>query len=91
MQIEDAIITNDYGDGILLEEYKGTYGLIATTRGNNEVNYKQWVFTSKWSKAAGGWTPDDKKRPMAVRLGTDPVGVLKKLIAEFERASGSKA
>lgn len=85
MELENAIITTEYGDGIVIEEYKGTYGLIATTRGNNDVNYKQWVYLSKWSQAERGPVPDTKKRPMSVRLGTDPVAVLKKLIAEFER------
>ena len=88
MQIEDSMISTSYGDGILIEEYKGNYGLIATTRGNNEVNYRQWVFLSKWSKAAGGPVPDTKKRPMAVRLGADPVAVLEQLIIEAKRMKG---
>jgi len=78
MEPEDALITTTYNDGILLQEYQGSYGLVATTRGNNDVNYKQWVFLSKWQN--GKAVPDNKKRPMAVRLGKDPVAVLEELL-----------
>ncbi len=86
MELEDAIITTPYKDGILIAEHQGSYGLIATTRGSNDNNYKQWVFLSRWVN--GTSVPTDKKQPMAVRLGEDPVKVLEQLIAEFKRMKG---
>ena len=86
MQLEDSIITTTYGDGIYIPKpYQGQYGLVAVRRGNNDVIYEQWVYLSKWSQAERGPVPDTKKRPMAVRLGKDPIAVLKGLIAEFEK------
>ena len=85
MELEDAIITTSYGDGIVVEEFKGTYGLVATTKGKEDVNYKVWVFLSEWSQKARGWVAGTVKRPMAVRLGSDPIPVIEQLIAELKK------
>jgi len=85
MDTDDAIITTDYGDGVMIDEYNGQIGLIATRKGNNDVNYKVWVFESKWNN--GKPEPAEKKRPMAVRLGTKAKAIetLKRIIAELGR------
>jgi len=83
MELADAIITTSYADGILIAEHQGSYGLIATTRGSSDNNYKQWVFLSKWQNSKP--VPNNKKQPMAVRLGKDPVKVLEQLIVELKR------
>uniref|UniRef100_A0A6H1Z9X5 Uncharacterized protein n=1 Tax=viral metagenome TaxID=1070528 RepID=A0A6H1Z9X5_9ZZZZ len=83
MEPEDAIITTEYGDGVLLEEYKGTYSLTAIRRGQNDVNYKQWAFSQVWKNKK--FIPDEKARPIHIKLGKDPMAVLKKLAAELNK------
>ena len=89
MRTEDAIITTSYGDGILVEEHKesGVFGLIATKRKSGDVNYKQFCYPTKYSQKERGPVPDtsQKVRPISVRLGKDPVKVLRELLAYFEK------
>jgi len=83
---EDKVIAVDTYNGMYLEQHEGNYSLKAIQIGKNEVPYLIWVFLSKWSKAAGGAVPDDKKRPMAVRLGTrsEAVKALKQILKQIE-------
>jgi len=87
MEEENAIIVNDNGDGVLLEEYKGNYFLSATKRGQNDINNKQWVFLSKWQN--GRSVPDVKKQVMRVKLGRDPMKILR-AIAELLKKTPSQ-
>ena len=64
----NEIDTTHY-DAVQLDEYNGTYSIKAVQKGQNDVYYLRWVFTSKWSKTSGGFVPDDKKRPMHIVLG----------------------
>ena len=88
MELEDAIITTLYGDGIYIAKHKDLFGLIATAKGGYNVNYKQYCFPAKWQ--SGKPVPDTSKkvRPRSVSLGEDPVAVLEQLIAELKRMKG---
>ncbi len=88
MEIEDAVVTTLYGDGILIAEKKGYFGLIATAKGSLDVNYRQYCFPAKWQ--SGKPVPDTSKkvRPRSVSLGKDPVAVLEQLIIEAKRMKG---
>lgn len=70
--------------GVEVEEYKGIYGLVANTKGQNEVWYKVWVFLSKWQNKQA--VPDDKKRPMSIRLGDKDTAIktLQTLLKQLE-------
>ena len=81
---EDMIVSVDANNSVLLEEYNEVFDLLALKKGQNGVWYKVWVFLSKWQK--GGAVPDDKKRPMAVRLGKkeQALDTLKMLLSKLE-------
>ena len=85
---EQIYLTTKYGDGVKLEEYNGQYSLVATRQGENEVNYIQWVFLSKWKN--GEPVPGKKKLPMCVRLGDREMAieVLKTILVKLEKGMG---
>jgi len=66
IDMNDLFFNRDGGYGIIFQEYKGKYSLIAGKQTENGI-YKDWVFLSKWKN--GEPTPDDKKRPMGVYFG----------------------
>jgi len=80
---ENTIITTDYGDGVLLDEYKDTYGLVATRKGDSDVSYVQWCFLSEWKNGEG--KPSGMKRPISVRLGdkATAIATLQRLLTEL--------
>lgn len=70
-----------WGDGVFLEEYKGSYQLIAGRAGNEGTNYKRWAFPKTKDKK-----PTEKAIPVSVNLGdrSTAIGILKKMVAELE-------
>jgi len=68
-QHEYDIVQTDEYTGVQMQMYNGRYGLLSMSRGQNDVWYKVWCFLSKWSNQRP--VPDDKKRPMSVRIGGD--------------------
>ena len=82
---DELVIVDDYNNGIEINEYEGKYSLNATNRGKNDVDYRQWVFLSRWSN--GESVPDEKKRPMSVRIGSskeDAIRTLETLIIKLK-------
>ncbi len=85
--IEFDVIKVDHYNSLQMQIYDGKVGLMAIQNGENGNHYKVWCFLSKWSKAAGGPVADEKKRPMAVRIGEtrpEAVKVLRELLAQLE-------
>lgn len=77
----------DHYNGIDIEEYNGVYGLISMYKGGGEemsVWYKRWCFPSKWKN--GRAVPDEKSKPVAVRIGhgqKETLETLKQIVEEF--------
>lgn len=73
-----------YGDGVFLEEYKGTYQLIAGNTGGDGTNYKKWAFPQNKDRK-----PTEKAIPVSVNLGPrhTAIDILKKMVAELEAVS----
>ena len=59
---------NRYGEGILLDEYNGSYSLILANKKGEEV-YKQWCYPQKKD---GSKEPIDKSLPWKIKLGDSP-------------------
>ena len=72
---------SDYGDGIILDEYKGVYSLILGKRGQQDVIYDKWIFPQGRDQK-----PIDKSLPWKIKLGKkeEAVKVLKFFINELE-------
>jgi hypothetical protein len=85
----ETVLRVDHYNGIKVEQHNGVYGLLAMQKGSgeNEVWYKKWVFLSKWKNGKG--EPNDKKQPMAVRLG-DKETALKVLREAWEAVHNAK-
>ncbi len=81
----EAYIVNDYGDGLILDEYNGQYSLIATTQGKDGTSYKRWVFLAKSEDRQ--LVATKKKLPMSVRLGNreTAIRVLEQILTELQR------
>jgi len=67
MSYDERIIEVDPYNAIGLHEYDGKYSLVALELKGDSVWHKIWVFLSKWR--SGEAVPDNKKRPMMVKLG----------------------
>lgn len=57
--------SSQYGDGILLNEYRNEFSLVAAKRKDGET-YMEWVFPQKKD---GSKTPIDKSLPWKIKLG----------------------
>ena len=57
---------DDYGKGLLLQEYQGSYFLISASRGKDGAVYKRWGFPSGKDKL-----PIDQVLPWQVKIGED--------------------
>ena len=55
-----------YGDGILVDEYHGSYSLVAARQKNDGKVWMEWVFPQKRD---GSKTPMDKSFPLKIKLG----------------------
>ena len=83
---EANIIKIDRYSGVALNEYDGKFSIQTYNLGSNEVWYLVWVFLSKWSKGSSKAVPDEKKRPMAVRIGDKATAIktLQTLLKQLE-------
>jgi len=71
---------SQYGDGVMLERYKGTYSIVAAKKTQSDKIYMQWVYLPKKGKNAG---PSDKILPWKIKLGDnreEAISTLKWLI-----------
>ena len=74
--------SSQYGDGVLLNEYRNEYSLVAAKRKEGEI-YMEWVFPQKRD---GSKEPIDKSLPWKIKLGTraEAVKVLKFFLEKLE-------
>jgi len=74
--------SSQYGDGVLLNEYRNEYSLVAAKRKDGEI-YMEWVFPQKRD---GSKEPIDKSLPWKIKLGPkeEAVRVLKFFLEKLE-------
>jgi len=67
--------SSQYGDGILLNEYRNEFSLVAAKRKDGET-YMEWVFPQRRD---GSKAPIDKSLPWKIKLGSrqEAIKVLK--------------
>ena len=74
--------SNPYDDGILLNEYRNEFSLVAAKRKAGKT-YMEWVFPQKRD---GSKKPIDKSVPWKIKLGSKPeaIAVLKFFLDKLE-------
>ncbi|MDQ1336167.1 MAG: hypothetical protein QG552_3117 [Thermodesulfobacteriota bacterium] len=78
---------NAYGDGILLDEYRNEFSLVAAKRKDGKT-YMEWMFPQKKD---GSKQPIDKSLPWKIKLGPrdEAIKVLRFFLAKLEGAPAS--
>jgi len=73
---------NTYGDGILLDEFRNEFSLVAAKHKDGKI-YMEWVFPQKRD---GSKQPLDKSLPWKIKLGPrdEAIKVLRFFLAELE-------
>ena len=76
---------SQYGDGILLNEYRREFSLVAAKRKEEEI-YMEWVFPQKRD---GSKEPIDKSLPWKIKLGSraEAIKVLRFFLEKLEGAA----
>ncbi len=79
--------SSQYGDCILLDEYRNEFSLVAAKR-KEDKTYMEWVFPQKRD---GSKEPIDKSLPWKIKLGSkaEAVKVLKFFLEKLEDRSSS--
>ena len=74
--------SSQYGDGVLLNEYRNEFSLVAARRKDGEV-YMEWIFTQKRD---GSKEPIGKSLPWKIKLGNkrEAIKVLKYFLEKLE-------
>ena len=74
--------SSQYGDGVLLNEYRGEFALVAAKRKDGKV-FMEWVFPQKRD---GSKEPMDKSLPWKIKLGpkAEAIKVLKYFVNKLE-------
>ena len=74
--------SSQYGDGIVLNEYRKEFSLVAARRRDDEV-FMEWVFPQKRD---GSKEPIDKSLPWKIKLGQkeEAIKVLKFFLEQLE-------
>ena len=74
--------SSQYGDGILLNEYRNEFSLVAAKRKEGEV-FMEWVFPQRRD---GSKKPIDKSLPWKIKLGPrdEAIKVLKFFLENLE-------
>ncbi len=74
--------SSQYGDGVLLNEYRREFSLVAAKRKDGKV-FMEWVFPQKRD---GSKEPIDKSLPWKIKLGpkAEAIKTLKFFIAKLE-------
>ena len=74
-----ALAKSEYNEGVLLNEYKGSYSLVVAKKKGEEV-YMEWCFPQKRD---GSKEPMDKSLPWKVKIGDskeEAIAMLKQLM-----------
>ncbi len=79
--------SSQYGDGILLNEYRKEFSLVAARRKEDEI-FMEWVFPQKRD---GSKEPIDKSLPWKIKLGpkAEAIKVLKFFLEKLEGDTSS--
>lgn len=79
--------SSQYGDCILLNEYRGEFSLVAAKRKDDEI-FMEWVFPQKRD---GSKEPIDKSLPWKIKLGpkAEAIKVLKFFLEKLESDTSS--
>ena len=79
--------SSPYGDGILLNEYRREFSLVAAKRKEGEI-FMEWVFPQKRD---GSKDPIDKSLPWKIKLGprAEAIKVLRFFLEKLEVANSS--
>ncbi len=74
--------STQYGDGIVLNEYRNEFSLVAAKRKDGEI-YMEWVFPQKRD---GSKQPIDKSLPWKIKLGRrdEAIKVLRFFLKKLE-------
>ena len=74
--------SSQYGDGVLLNEYRNEFSLVAAKSKDGEI-YMEWVFPQKRD---GSKEPIEKSLPWKIKLGpkTEAIKVLKFFLEKLE-------
>ena len=83
-----AYESSQYGDGILLNEYRKEFSLVAARRKEGEI-FMEWVFPQKRD---GSKEPIDKSLPWKIKLGTkeEAIRALKYFLEKLEGGEGGE-
>ena len=79
--------SSQYGDGVLLDEYRSEFSLVAAKRKDGKV-FMEWVFPQKRD---GSKEPIDKSLPWKIKLGpkAEAIQTLKFFIEQLEGGTPS--
>lgn len=74
--------SSSYGDGVLLDEYRGEFSLVAARRKDDDI-FMEWVFPQKRD---GSKEPIDKSLPWKIKLGpkAEAIKVLRFFLEKLE-------
>lgn len=86
MEIDKKIDSSQYGDGVKLQDYKGTFFVIATKYNSEGEVFMQWAFPQVNRK------PTEKAIPFKVSLGTkkEAIETLELFVATLKRLGTDK-
>jgi len=79
--------SSQYGDGIVLDEYRNEFSLVAAKRKDGKT-YMEWIFPQKRD---GSKEPIDKSLPWKIKLGPkdEAIKVLKFFLEKLEGEESS--
>jgi len=89
--MEDKFIKikgDEYGRGVTIQEYKGTYSLVSSKETKDGKVYSDWAFPQTKDR-----TPGEKAWPVKVKLGnsaSESMEMLQLLLAAFKSPDSSK-
>ena len=73
---------NPYNEGVVLNEYNGSYGISFANEGNNGTVYIKWGYPQR----IGSREPIEKSLPWEVKLGSqgEAIKILRNILADLE-------
>jgi hypothetical protein len=60
---------SEYGEGVELDEYKGTWSLVSARMGKDNKVYKEWVYPQARTEKGETNRPIDKCLPWKIEIG----------------------
>lgn len=86
MEIDKKIDSSQYGEGVKLQDYKGTFSVIATNYNAEGEAYMKWAFPQINRK------PTEKAIPFKVSLGTkeEAIEILESFVSNLKQLGTDK-